>query len=98
MAPIENIKRPEGPARSRAREIAEREVAARELQAQQRRIEALREFAEERFKKLNRTLVFSIVWIGLLGAGVLALGFYWHDIIDWGAQMLGAGSEAAKTK
>ena len=36
-----------------------------------------------RFKRLNRTIVMSFVWIIVLCVAFGAIGWYWNDVVDW---------------
>ena len=98
MTHVDTPKHPNGLARARALEAASRMAAARNLQEKLRRIEVLRTVAEKRFARLNRTIVFSVLWIGLLGAAFLALMWYSGDILTWLIETMGLGGDAGKAK
>ena len=95
MAHIDKPVHPDGPARARAREATERAAVAREQQVRQQRIDALKALAEKRFGRLNRTIVYSVLWIGVLGALFLAFAWYSNDIFLLLADQFGFGPDAA---
>lgn len=96
MTHVDTPKQPDGPARMRALEAASRAAATRDLQDKLRRIEVLRTVAEKRFARLNRTIVFSVRWIGVLGFTFLALMWYSGDILTWLIETMGLGGDAGK--
>ena len=89
MSQIEATKRHEGLARTKAREAVEREAAQRELNEKLRRIEILRNFSQQQFSRLNRSITISLVWIVVIAGLGFAAAWYAQDAFQWGLELAG---------
>ena len=72
-------------AREKAREIVQRQRESQETLA---RIEALKSVATPRFKRLNRAITMSFVWLVLIGMLGGAIAWYWSEIITFAGELL----------
>ena len=97
MATVDKTKRPEGHARRQARGVVQREAQQRDLQAKQRQIEVLRNFATGQFKKLNSSIMTSLIWMIVLGCLFLAVGWFAQDVFHWAMEKAGYETPAKKT-
>ena len=91
MSQIETTKRHEGLARTKAREAVERESAQRELNEKLRRIEILRNFTQQQFSRLNRSIAVSLVWIVVIAGFGFVAAWYAQDVFLWGLELAGYG-------
>jgi hypothetical protein len=76
-------------ARHRAREAVKRAIVRRKLQQKLRRIEFLQSFTKQEFKRLDRTLISALLWLGLIAIAFGIIVWYSADVMNWIIGMVG---------
>jgi len=82
MADIK-IRRSEGLARTEARKVVARRNLQREAELAHQRSELLEGMVQKQLSRMNRTMAFAVLWLGLLILAFIALGWYGSDIFAW---------------